>query len=214
VAIKIRAATRDDADFLAQAMLSASRGHLGRGIWDLIVDADEASRLEYLMRLAVAEPLSPCHYQNHLVAEVDGHPSATLSGFDLRSSGWAAVGQAMSNVQKDLGWTEADLAALRQRLVPAWSCFLPEIGADWGIENVVTLPEHRRRGLANALMDAIIKEGVERKCKLAQITILIGNDAAQATYEKLGFRVFDERRSPEFAGVLSAPGFRRLVRDL
>jgi ribosomal protein S18 acetylase RimI-like enzyme len=214
VAIKIRAATRDDADFLAQAMLLASRGHLGRGSWDLILDSDEASRLEYLRQLAVAEPLSPCHYQNHLLAEIDGHPSATLSGFDMRNSGWAALGQAMSNVQKDLGWTEADLAALRQRLVPAWSCFLPEIGADWGIENVATLPEYRRRGLASMLMNAIIREGADRKYKLAQITIMIGNDAAQEAYEKLGFRVFDEKRSPEFAGVLGAPGLRRLVRDL
>ncbi|MBZ5697020.1 MAG: GNAT family N-acetyltransferase [Acidobacteriia bacterium] len=214
MAIKIRAATRDDADFLAQAMLSASRGHLGRGIWDLIVDTDEASRLEYLRLLAVAEPLSPYHYKSHLIAEVDGHPSATLSGFDMRNSGLAVVGQAMANVQKDLGWTEADLAALRQRLVPAWTCFLPEIGADWRIDNVATILEYRRRGLANMLVNEMIQEGINCKCKLAQIEILIGNDAAQATYEKLGFRVFDEKRSVEFAAVLDAPGLRRLVREL
>jgi ribosomal protein S18 acetylase RimI-like enzyme len=214
MAINIRPANRDDADFLAQATLLASRGHLGCGVWDLIVHTDEANRLEYLKRLAVTEPLSPYHYQSYLIAEVDGHLSATLSGFDMRNSGWAAMGQAMSKVQEDLGWTEADLAALRQRLVPAWSCFLPEIGADWRIDNVATIPEYRRRGLADMLVNEMVQEGINRKCKLAQIELLIGNDAAQITYEKVGFRVLDEKRSPEFAGALGAPGLRRLVRDL
>jgi ribosomal protein S18 acetylase RimI-like enzyme len=64
------------------------------------------------------------------------------------------------------------------------------------------------------LVNGMIQEGISRKCKLAQIELLIGNDAAQATYEKLGFRVLDEKRSLEFAGVLNAPGLRRLVREL
>ena len=64
------------------------------------------------------------------------------------------------------------------------------------------------------LVNEMIQEGINCKCKLAQIEILIGNDAAQATYEKLGFRVFDEKRSVEFAAVLDAPGLRRLVREL
>jgi ribosomal protein S18 acetylase RimI-like enzyme len=195
-------------------MLSASRGHLRRGIWDLVVEGNEASRLDYLRRLAVAEPRSPCHYGTCLVAEVNDQPAAAISAFEMRAEIWTNFAQAMSNVQKDLGWTDADLTALRQRLAPVWSCFPPEIGADWRIYYVATVSEYRRRGLANLLVKEMIQKGIKRECKLAQIELLIGNDAAQATYEKLGFRVLDEKRSSEFADALSAPGLRRLVRDL
>jgi hypothetical protein len=41
-----RRANRDDAEFLAWVILSASRSHLTRGLWDLIIGADEAGRLD------------------------------------------------------------------------------------------------------------------------------------------------------------------------
>ena len=72
----------DDAEFLAWVMLSASRSHLTRGLWDLIIGADEAGCLEYLRRLALAEPRSLYHYESFLVAEVAGERAAALCGFE------------------------------------------------------------------------------------------------------------------------------------
>ena len=141
MATHIRRAKPDDADFLAWAMLTASRAHLPRGVWDLIIGADEQGRLDYLRRLAVAELGSLCHYEAFLVADVDGEFGAALSGFEFRTGGWAAVGTAMTNVQHDLGWTESDVAASHNRVAPVWACFLPDIGADWGIENIATRPD-------------------------------------------------------------------------
>ena len=40
--------------FWLRVMLSASRAHLARGLWDLIIGADEAGCLDYLRRLALA----------------------------------------------------------------------------------------------------------------------------------------------------------------
>jgi ribosomal protein S18 acetylase RimI-like enzyme len=210
----LRRAARDDVEFLAWVMLSASRGHLRRGVWDLIVGRDDAACLDYLQRLAVAEPRSLCHYESYLVAELDGRPVAALCGFDTRNGGWATVAQAMTAVQRDLGWSQSDVAASLQRVAPAWTCFLPDIGAEWAIENVATLPAFRRRGLAVGLLSEIVEEGTRRGCQLAQITSLVGNDAAQRVYERLGFRVVDEKRSAEFAAALGAPGFVRMMREL
>ena len=67
------------------------------------------------------------------VAEIDGRPGAALCDFELHDGGWAAVGEAMANVQRDLNWTDADLAASHKRVAPVWSCFLPDAGADWGM---------------------------------------------------------------------------------
>ncbi len=106
------------------------------------------------------------------------------------------------------------MAASEQRISPLWTCVLPDAGADWCIEFVATLPEYRRRGLVDALMQDAVREGAARGCTLAQISIFIGNDTAQRAYEKAGFTVHDERRSAELEAALGAPGFRRLMRAL
>ena len=210
----IRRATRDDTEFLAWVMLASSRSHVSRGIWDLIIGADDAGCLDYLKRLAVAEPRSLCHYENFLVAQTDGRPSAALCVFRPSDGGWPLVSEAMKSVQRDLEWTDADVAAQTQRMAPAWACFIPDAGEDWCIEFVATLPEYRRRGLADALLREAVQLGIARGCKLAQITILAGNDAAQAAYEKCGFTVHAERGSKEFQSATGAPGFRSLMRAL
>jgi ribosomal protein S18 acetylase RimI-like enzyme len=211
---KLRRGQRSDAGFLAWVMLAASRGHVQRGVWDLIVGGNDQECLDYLERLSLADPHSLCSCENFVIAEVDGHPAAALCGFAFADGGWGTVAQAMTNVQRDLGWTEADLAASGQRSAPVYKNFGPNTGADWCVELVATRPEYRRRGLVDLLMREAIQQGVDRGCKLAQITILIGNDAAQKAYEKVGFRVHDERGTPEFQAAIGAPGFRRFLRPL
>lgn len=209
----IRRGTKTDAGFLAWVMLAASRSHGQRGVWDLAIADDDAHCLEYLRRLALA-PGTLCHHDSFLVAEIEGQPASALATFRFADGGWTAVGQAMTKVQSDLGWTAADVDASQARLAPALACMPPDAGADWCIEFVATLPRYRRRGLVDALMLQAIQRGIDRKCSLAQIQILIGNDPAQKAYEKVGFAVHDERRSPDFQAVIGSPGFRRLLRKL
>ena len=98
--LKIRRATRDDAEFLAWVMLASSRSHVSRGIWDLIIGAGDAGCLDYLKRLALAGPRSLCHYESFLVAEADGRPAAALCVFKPSEGGWPLVSKAMANVQR------------------------------------------------------------------------------------------------------------------
>jgi ribosomal protein S18 acetylase RimI-like enzyme len=210
----IRRGTRDDAEFLAWVMFSASRAHLKRGLWDLIIGADEAGCLDYLRRLALAQPRSLYHYESFLIAEVEGECAAALCGFETQHA-WEMVGDAMANVQRDLGWTEADVAASYQRVAPIWTtCMPPDAGADFAIESVATQPQYRRRGLIGALIHEAIQDACHRGCKLAQITTYIGNDAARFAYEKSGFNALDEKRCTEVEKILGVPGFLRLTREL
>jgi ribosomal protein S18 acetylase RimI-like enzyme len=212
--VKMRGGTREDADFLAWVMLTASRAHLQRGPWDLIIGSDEAGCLEYLKRLAVAEPRSMCSAESFRIAEVDGAPAAALCGFCPGNDAWVVAGQAMAKVQQDLGWTDGDIARSHERMGPIGSCFPPDAGADWCIDFVATRPRYRRRGLVDALLGDAMRCGLERGATLAQILIFVGNDAAQKAYQKAGFEVHDESCSPEFEAALGAPGFRRLMRKL
>jgi GNAT superfamily N-acetyltransferase len=207
----IRRAKNEDAEFLAWAMLAASRAHLPIGVWDLLIGLDEAGCLDYLSRLAVAEPVSLCHFESFLVAEVDGRVEAALSTFAIHEGGWATVGQAMGNVQHELGWTQADLDASHKRVAPVWACFLPDVGADWGIENIATRPGSRGQGLCGLLLKQALDDGRQHGCRLAHITTFIGNDDALSVYKRAGFEFSDEKRCAGMEIVLNTPGFVRLL---
>jgi GNAT superfamily N-acetyltransferase len=210
---QIRQGRRDDAEFLAWVMLAASRSHLKTGIWNLIIGADDSGCMDYLQRLAIAEPRSLYHYESHLVAEADGRPAAALTSFATANNPWATVGEAMLNVQRDLGWTEADVTASNQRTAPVWACFLPDVG-DFAIESVATLPEFQRHGLSQALVNRTVDDARHRGYKLIQISAFIGNDPARAVYEKCGFQMGAENRCDEVQAVLGAPGFMQLTLNL
>lgn len=218
MSISVRRARREDAEFLAWVMMAASRAQLKRGIWDLIICegecADDAMCLDYLKRLAVAEPRSLYHYEHFLVAELDGKPAAALCGFEMSADTWTKVAEAMSTVQREIGWTEAEVAGSQQRVAPVWPCFLEDVGADWIVENMATQPEWRGRGAASVLIEETVREGAQRGGRLAQIATYIGNDAAQSVYEKCGFRFSNEKRCAELERLLGAKGFVRLLRKL
>jgi ribosomal protein S18 acetylase RimI-like enzyme len=214
MALYIRRGVAHDAEFLAEVMLSASRAQLERGLWDLIIGADKTGCLDYLRRLALAQPRSLYHYESFLIAEVDGDRAAALCGFET-SGAWELVGDAMAGIERDLNWTEEDRAASYQRVAPIWTdCMPADIGADFAIESVATLPQFRRRGLISALIDEILRDATERGCRLAQITTYLGNEPALAAYEKNGFEVRDEKHCPDVQRILGVPGFVRLVREL
>jgi ribosomal-protein-alanine N-acetyltransferase len=54
--------------------------------------------------------------------------------------------------------------------------------------NVATAPEHRRRGVARAVMDEILARGRHRRCTLATLEVRRSNEAAIGLYRSLGFR--------------------------
>ncbi|MBV8731852.1 MAG: GNAT family N-acetyltransferase [Acidobacteriia bacterium] len=154
--ILIRPGGCNDVEFLAWAMLCASRGHLPRGLWDLLIGSGEGACLEYLVRLAIVDPRSLYHFENFLIAEVEGLAAAALCRFETKGGGWIAAGAAMTQVEHDLGWTAEDKQASDRRIDPMFACLPPHSGADWVIENVATRAEFRGRGLARALLDSAL----------------------------------------------------------
>jgi N-acetylglutamate synthase len=59
---------------------------------------------------------------------------------------------------------------------------------DWvGFRTIEVSPEHRRRGLGLAVMDALLEWGAERGATTAYLQVLGHNAAGLALYERLGF---------------------------
>lgn len=208
-AFPIRRAEPEDSEFLAQAILHASRSHLSRGLWDLVFEGPEEDRLGFLELMTLLEERSFCHFGNFFVVEDSGAPVAALCGFDPGEEGVIAPGYAIAIAGEQYGLTEAELVNAYGRL-ETYQLAVPEQHKGvWTIEWVWTVPEMRRRGLIGSLIAYVLQEGVRRAYKRAQVTTFIGNTAAELAYEKFGFRIAERRRHPDFERMMGAAGLSR-----
>ena len=202
MAITVRPADARDAPLLAQTALLASRSHVTRGAWDLCFPTGDEECLANLQLFATANPPSFFHWSVCLVGEVDGTPAASLCV--------AAPGELPSfdptptivGTLRTRGWSPEQLAGLDRRLAPFLTCVFGLPTDALMIENVATLPALRRRGAVGALLEQALERGRRAGCRQAQLTILIGNTAAQSAYERVGFRVVEEKRTAAFAAVV------------
>ena len=202
----------EHAPFIAWVTLTAFRSHLERGFWDFILDAPGDQMLRFLEVLATTDREHWCHHSIFVVAEVDGRPVSALSGYFEEEHGGLRLRDAMAEANEKTGRTQ-DPAALARAMTVLQ--VLPEhLPNAWIVENVATLPEFRRQGLVDRLMERMLARGRERGATTADISVFIGNDPAQRAYEKHGFATVAEKRHPEFETVYRTAGTRTLRRAI
>ena len=64
------------------------------------------------------------------------------------------------------------------------------VDGDWlGVHDVAVEPAHRGRGHGTALMAALLEWGAERGATTVWLHVEVGNEAALALYDRLGFRI-------------------------
>lgn len=211
--IEIRAGRREDASFLAWVILTAGRAHVQRGIWEVVLGGSEEENLAFLQELIVTKTPHHLRYPCFFIAEVDDRPVAGLGGYDPRILGYPALRKAVVEVSKKMGLSGADQAAMK-RSERVLCCIPDEVEGAWVIDSVATLPEFRRRGMVDKLLEEMLEKGRKQGFQRAQINMYIGNTPAQKAYEKHRFRVLDEKRHPAFEEEIGSPGMIRLVRDL
>ncbi len=213
--VRIVEARAEHAPFLAWVTLAAFRSHLERGFWDFMLeDEDEAGMMRYLEAVATTEQLHWAHYSPYIVAEMNGTPAAALCGYFEAELGGPALQMALIEANAKTGRTEEQAEAGLQRIRPILNVVPEHVPGAWIVESVATLPEFRRRGLVDRLMAEILERGRAKGASTADISVLIGNDAAQRAYEKCGFEVIGEKRDGEFESVYKTPGIRTLRRAI
>jgi translation initiation factor 4G len=208
--VTIRHAQATDAQFLGWAIYEAARGHLKRGWFDIVLQRDEAFCLEFCRRLADTQARSWWHWSLFSVAEVDGKAASALCGFGDESV-YRASGDAMREASEAMGIDEAEQAQQWQRGAFIVSAVTSDAGA-WTIENVATHPRYRGTGVTQALLRHELERARAAGFKRAQISFLIGNEAAERAYRKVGFTFAEEKCAPEFEAAVGVPGLRRLAR--
>jgi translation initiation factor 4G len=209
----IVAARAEHARFVAWVVLSAFRSHLERGFWDFFVDGDEQP-LRYLEALATTRARHWAHLSTFLVAEVDGRPAAGLCGYFDEELGTPALQKGLAEANERLARKPDAIEAGLRRIAPVFHVVPRHEPGTWIVENVATDPDYRRRGLVHDLLSEMLERGRQRGATRAGIGVLIGNDNAQRAYERAGFRVFAEKRHPDFEAVWGCPGIRALGRAL
>ncbi len=198
---------------MAWSILTASRSQLDRGWFDIVLARPEADCLDFIANLCVSEVRSWWHYSHFLIAELDHSPVAALCAFRAGDA-YPLSGAAIAGTARRRGIDEAGQRVMWQRGAYIFTCTFDGADGLWTIENVATAPDHRGHGLAGELLARALRDGVEAGASHAQITFLIGNDAAERAYAKAGF-VFDgERRHPDFEAAMGAPGLRRYILEL
>jgi translation initiation factor 4G len=204
----------EHAPFIAWVMLAAARSHLDVGLYDLYVAGDEAETLAYLTKLATTDEPHFAHWSCFIVAEVDGVPAAGLCGYFDEERGAQPFLAGIAQVDRALGRSQAEIEAAWARAGSIVQVMPSHEPRAWIVEHVATKPEFRRHGLIDRLLAEILDRGRAQGATIADIGVLIGNDAAQRAYEKAGFAVVHEKCHPEFEAAYKCPGIRELSRQL
>ena len=207
-------ARREHIPFIAWVVLISHRSQLPKGLWDLMIDGDEAAVLRFLEAWVDTDQMHWGHYTLFKVAEVDGVPAAALCGFFENELGLETAIAATAEANQRLGIAPEAAAAGWERAKSIAKLDNPRTPGAWVVEHVATKPEYRRRGLVDLLIREMLDRGRERGATVANIGVFIGNDAAQTAYEKAGFEVMNESCDAEFESVYGCPGARELQRPI
>jgi ribosomal protein S18 acetylase RimI-like enzyme len=212
--IQIRDAVAEDAPFLAWVMQAAARSHRPLSFWDFAFPGPDAPRLEYIAEMALVDSRSFTHYSGFLIAEHDGHPVAGLSAYDSVHKNMDVFLTSIASLTAARGWSPEHQSLLFSRMAPAGTCMPESPPGVWVVEWVAATPAARGKGVANALLRAILARGREAGYERSQIGFLLGNTPAQTAYERVGFEIVDEKCHPDFEAAFGSPGIARMVRDL
>jgi len=212
--VQIRPAGKEDIEFIAWVLLTAHRGHLKRGIWDLMLGGEEQQCLGYLQEFTSTSQLHWAHFSTFLIAEVDQQPAAALSGYFVPQLGEETFVKGLFEVNRKVGRSKEVHKASFQRYGSIVHVVPEHADGTWVVENVATRPEFRRKGLVDKLLAEILDKGRSLGARITDISVLIGNDPAQRAYEKNGFLVTGEKRHPDFEKAYGTPGIRALSRHL
>lgn len=186
MSIKIRKATVDDLTFLAQMMLQSSRAGKKIGLFDLIFKTtDDSEILKALEALSQTTAKHHCHFNNFLIAELDGKNVGTLCSYEPR----IATKQAFEDALKEMGCRED----VSETLEVIYDC-------DFGLNNRTLMFDFMEElegfidvGVLKTLMQKSLLTARLKGYRIAQAIVEIGSLETLLFYKKLGFKVVREK---------------------
>lgn len=201
--LNIRQAKAEDAPFLAQMMLQSSRAGKKDSLFDLLFDTnDDTVLLEKLEKLTKTQAKSQCHFQNFLIAEVDGKSVGTLCGFEPR----IATKEELIKALNEVGCSENT----EEILAVVYNCFFDTNKSTLMFDFLEELEGFVDVGVLKALMQKSLLNARLKGYRIAQTMIEIGSLETELFYKKMGFSKKNEHRCEEYQEVYGRPGLMLL----
>ncbi len=186
MSIKIRKATVSDASFLAQMILQSSRAGKKEGIFDLLFETNDDKKIStHLEKLTQTTAKNHCHYNNFLIAELDGKNVGTLCSYEPRIATKEVFIEALS----ECGASEntSDILEI------LYSC-------DFGLNKRTLMFDFLEEvegfidvGILKALMQKSLLTARLKGYRIAQAVVETGSLETILFYKKLGFNKVDEK---------------------
>ncbi|HEX7330416.1 MAG TPA: ribosomal protein S18-alanine N-acetyltransferase [Pyrinomonadaceae bacterium] len=107
--------------------------------------------------------------------------------------GWAAYYAELQGGNRDLMLIAKPSQSVLETAPIAGYIVARETAGELHINNVAVRAEYRRRGIGAALLNRVLDEARRRNAKAAFLEVRSANHAAQALYEKSGFRAIARR---------------------
>jgi len=191
MSIKIRKATDADSPFLAQMMLQSSRAGKKVGLFDVIFKtSDDAKILELLEKLSKTTAKSHCHYNNFLIAELDGQSVGSLCSYEPRISTKETFIKALN----ELGCPDN----VEDRLQFLYDCDFDLNKRTLMFDFMEELEGFIDVGVLKTLMQKSLLTARLKGYRIAQTIVEIGSLETLLFYKKLGFKQVEEKECEEY----------------
>ena len=186
MSIKIRKATVNDLTFLAKMMLQSSRAGKKIGLFDLIFNTtNDEDILKGLEALANTTAKNHCHYNNFLIAEVDGKNVGTLCSYEPR----IATKQTFEDALKEIGCKEN----FSETLEVMYNCDFDLNKRTLMFDFMEELEGFIDVGVLKTLMQKSLLTARLKGYRIAQSIVEIGSLETLLFYKKLGFKEIREQ---------------------
>ncbi len=199
MAITVKQATAEDAPFLAKMILKSSRAAKKDGVFDLLFQTKEESKiLDAIAALTQTESKSHCHYKNFLIAQIDGQDVATLCSYEPRISNQETFVKALD----EIGCCEN----VNEILEPFYSCSFDILKNTLMFDFMEELDDFVDVGALKALMQKSLLTARLKGYRRAQTIIEIGSLENEMFYKKLGFQHVETQECSEYREIFGRNG--------
>lgn len=189
--IEIRKAVSSDAPFLAKMILQSSRAGKNSGIFDVIFEThDDSVILGKLEALTQTEAKNHCHFNNFLVAQMDGESVGTLCSYEPR----IATHKVFMDALKEIGCPDS----IDESLEVLFECQFEPNNRTLMFDFMEEKKGFIDVGVLKALMQKSLLTARLKGYRIAQTVVEIGSMDHILFYKKLGFSIVKEKKCESY----------------